>query len=213
MLVSAEARWFWREAPPDGLERWFTQRPLAAGGGKPRTDEYLLDAGQQELGIKKRGDPSERSDTDGIEVKGLVETRTRLQAPIVARVQIWAKWKSSALRIDGLPRIMVRKTRRLRKFDTGGSAVCELALDADEKLIDRSAPLPAIGCHMELVSLEVGDRRARWGAFAFEAFGPLDTVADSLARTIQHLQPIDAALLSGGLELGYPAWLSTEIVS
>jgi hypothetical protein len=213
MLVSAEARWFWREAPPDGLERWFTQRPLAAGGGKPRLDEYLLDPGQQELGTKKRGDPSQRTDRDGVEVKGLVETRACLPAPFAAHVQIWAKWKSSALRIEGLPHIRVCKTRRLRKFDTSGLAPYELALDADEKLVDRSATLPAIGCHMELVSLEVGDQRARWGTFAFEAFGPLDTVAGSLARTIQYLQPLDAAALSGGLELSYPAWLSAEIVS
>ena len=56
MLVSAEARWFWNGAPPRDLERWFAERPIAAGGGTPRVDDYLLDARQQELGIKRRGD-------------------------------------------------------------------------------------------------------------------------------------------------------------
>jgi hypothetical protein len=213
MQVSAEARWFWREAPPDGLERWFVDRPIAAGGGTPRIDEYLLDARQQELGIKTRGDAGGRPGAGGIEVKGLVEIRAPLPPPFPARVQIWTKWTSFALPIDGVPRVTIRKTRRLRKFDTGGPAVRELALDAGEGLIDRSAALPARGCHMELVALEAGDGRARWSTFGFEAFGPLDTIADSLARTIEHVQPVDAAVLAGGLELSYPSWLATEIRS
>jgi hypothetical protein len=212
MVVSAEARWFWRGTPPDDLERWFVQRPIAAGGGTPRLDEYLLDARQQEVGIKRRGAIGEPPDADAIEVKGLVETRLPLPDPFSARVQIWTKWKSPALRFDGLPSIRLRKTRRLRKFDTAGSTVLELALDANEKLVDRAVLLPVLGCHIELVALEVGEVRARWWTLAFEAFGPLNTVEGSLVRTVAAVQPIKSTALSGGLELSYPAWLATEIV-
>ena len=211
MMVSAEARWFWQGNPPDDLERWFELRPIVAGGGVPRLDEYLLDARQKELGIKSRGDIGKRPDADAIEVKGLVETRPPLSEPFPAQVQIWTKWKSPALRIDGLPCIRVWKTRRLRKFDTSGSTVLELALDAKEKLVDRAALLPALGCHIELVALEVGEPRACWWTLAFEAFGPLDTVEESLVRTMADVHPIEPAALSGGLELSYPAWLATEI--
>ena len=210
-MVSAEARWFWRGTPPADLERWFVLRPIAAGGGTLRLDEYLLDARQQELGIKRRGAIGAPPDADAIEVKGLVETRPPLPHPFPARVQIWTKWKSPALRIDGLPCIRVWKTRRLRKFDTAGSTALELALDANEKMLDRAAPLPALGCHIELVALEVGEARARWWTLAFEAFGPLDTVEESLVRTMADVHPIKPAALLGGLELSYPAWLATEI--
>src|SRR5262245_13266412 len=211
MVVSAEARWFWRGRPPDDLERWFVQRPIAPGDGTSRLDEYLIDSRQQELGIKRRGALGEPPDADAIEVKGLVETRAPLPEPLSAKVQIWTKWRSPALRIDGLPAIRVRKTRRLRTFDTAGSTVLELALDANEKLVNRAVLLPEVGCHIELVALEAGEVRALWSTLGFEAFGPLDTVEGSLVRTVAAMPPISSTALSGGLELSYPAWLATEI--
>src|SRR5207253_879281 len=124
-----------------------------------------------------------------------------------SRVQIWGKWTSNSIRIDDLPRIVVRKTRWLRKYDTSGSAVRELELDADEQLHDSATPMPAEGCHMELVALIVGDHDARWWTFGFEAFGRLETVERSLHRAVAHLPPIGREALSGGLELSYPSWL------
>src|ERR1035438_5096441 len=75
MKVSAEIRYFWRGAAPGGLEEWFRSgegQPFPAGGGESRLDEYLRDADQTELSVKRRGEEL------GVEVKG------RFQVPICA---------------------------------------------------------------------------------------------------------------------------------
>src|SRR5258707_15624969 len=115
MLVSAEIRWFWKEDLPPGVEAWFRRGACGPGGGKLRTDEYLVDPMQHELGLKKRDGGR------GIEVKGLVALRAKTAAPLDARVQIWSKWTSDSLTIDHLPRVVVRKIRWLRKYDTEGA--------------------------------------------------------------------------------------------
>src|SRR5579885_588236 len=69
MQVSAEARWFWPGEPPRGFEKWFYNRekhPCPFGGGELRLDTYLLDRGQGEIGVKRRGGRK------GVEIKGLV---------------------------------------------------------------------------------------------------------------------------------------------
>lgn len=203
MLISAELRWFWREKLPPGLEQWFRSGTLAPGGGSSRDDEYLADPLQRELGVKRR------SGKAGVEIKGLVEVRAALPEPFSGRVQIWAKWTSHAITIDHVPRTVVRKTRWLRKYDTSGSAVHELELDAYEQLLDSVATLPERGCNLELVALTIGDRDVRWWTFGFEAFGPLDTVERSLHRVIAHVPPIGRGALAEGMELSYPDWLST----
>lgn len=201
MLNSAEVRWFWRDMLAPGLESWFRSGKPDAGGGTPRTDEYLVDDRQRELGMKKR------AGTSGIEIKGLVAVRPPLPEPFSARVQIWTKWTSQALTIDHLPRKVVRKTRWLRKYDTGGSDIRELALDADERLRDSLAA-PEHGCQLELVALTIDGSADRWWSVGFEAFGTLDTVEDSLRRTIAFVRPLAGEALAGGLELSYPDWLS-----
>lgn len=133
MLISAELRWFWRETLPPGLEQWFRSGTLTPGGGNSRDDEYLVDPLQSELGVKKR------SGMSGIEIKGLVEVRTVLPGPFSGRVQIWTKWTSHVITIDHLPRIVVRKTRWVRKYDTSGSAVHELELDYPLRRPSRAA--------------------------------------------------------------------------
>lgn len=207
MLISAELRWFWKGSLPSVLEEWFRGGAVAPGGGKLRNDEYLLDPLQRELGIKKR------SGRAGIEIKGLVEVRAPLLKPLDGRVQIWTKWTSNALTIDHVPLMVVKKTRWLRKFDTSGSAVRELELDADERLRDEAAPLPEQGCHVELVDLSIGNEREHWSTFGFEAFGPLHSVERSLQRTIACMAPPSPDALAGGLELSYAEWLATAISS
>jgi len=201
MLASAELRWFWPESPPDGLESWFRAGPCAPGGGQPRRDEYLLDPSQTELGIKARGGGR------GVEVKGLVAVGPPLAAPFAGDTQLWVKWTSPALSLVGLPRIAIVKTRWLRKFDTGSANIRELALGADEQLLDRSARLPDRGCHLELVAIEAGGASPRWWTLAFEAFGPFDSVQGSLQRTVAHIANPPPPLGSA-LQLSYPEWLS-----
>jgi hypothetical protein len=84
MLVSAELRWFWKETPPPGLELWYRSGPFPPGGGALRSDEYLLEPSQTELGLKKRG-----GGRGGVEVKGLVSIGTALPEPFDGRIQLW----------------------------------------------------------------------------------------------------------------------------
>ena len=204
MLISAEVRWFWPGSPPPDLETHFRGGAIApGGGGEPRPDEYVIDPDQRELGIKIRpGRP-------GIEIKGLVEVRERLARPFEGRVQVWSKWTSKALTIDHLPRVVVKKRRWLRKFDTSESTIRELALDADERLLDASAPLPDQGCHVELVDVRVGHELEQWSTFGFEAFGPLDTVERSLYRTAAAMPAPGAGTFTQALEMSYPEWLAS----
>jgi hypothetical protein len=196
--VSAEIRWFWQNALPPGLETFFRSGAFPPGGGRPRSDDYLLDTSQIELGLKKRGGK------DGVEIKGLVAVREVCPAPFEGRAQIWSKWISNALTIDQMPRLVVHKTRWLRKFDTSGADVTEVELDAEERPRQSPDRMLECGCHFELVAIQVDERA--WWTVGFEAFGPLDTVEESLARTVKRLAP--APPVPPGLELSYPAWLA-----
>jgi hypothetical protein len=198
VLVSAELRWFWRGGLPPAVEAWFRAAPFPPGGGRPRTDEYLVDPSQIELGVKKRGTEA------GVEVKGLVGPRHTVSVPFSGRVQIWSKWTSEALTIDRLPRVAVEKTRWLRKYDTSGPEVVEIELDDEERPRRSPKELPERGCHFEVVSLRVDGGRMSWASVGFEAFGELSTVENSLDRTLRHVAPETS--LPAGRELSYPAW-------
>jgi hypothetical protein len=202
MLISAELRWFWKDAPPSGLESWFRSGSFPPGGGILRRDEYLLDPSQTELGLKKRGGGS------GVEVKGLIGFGTTIPGPFAARVQLWAKWASKTVSIDHLPRIVAAKTRWVRKFDTTTADIRELVLDASEQPKDRSTSPPECGCLIEFVDIQLGDAQIAWWGLAFEAFGPLDSVQESLRRTTERVAHPTPPSLEGGFELSYPEWFS-----
>ena len=200
MLVSAELRWFWSGGVPPAVDAWFRTAAFPPGGGKPRTDEYLADRNQIDLGVKKRGTKA------GVEVKGLVGRRRAVSVPFSGRVQIWSKWTSEGLTIDHLPRVAVEKTRWLRKYDTSGPEVVEIELDDEERPRRYPDKLPERGCHFEVVSLRVDRAGTLWASVGFEAFGELSDVEDSLDRTLRHVAP--QTDLPAGRELSYPAWLA-----
>jgi hypothetical protein len=147
MELSGEIRWYWQCAGPANLQAWFTGAEFhdcAAGGGNLRTDAYLCDPQQAELGIKLRGRKS------GVEVKGLVAIiadgcRDR---PFTGPVEIWTKWPSNALSLTGASLVLVNKRRWLRKFDNAGAEVREMALGAQELLINEHQ-LPDEGCNVD----------------------------------------------------------------
>ena len=200
MLVSAEIRWFWKAAAPPALESWFRGGPFPPGGGVPRADEYLVDPGQRQLGVKSRGGAA------GVEEKGLIDVRGVLPAPFAGRIQLWSKWRS-AMTIDRQPRVQLHKTRWIRKFDSSGAVVTEVELDAAEQP-RREGERIARGCQFELVAVRVGERPDTWWTLGFEAFGERDTLEDSLRRTVLHLKPTVPSLPEGD-ELSYPEWLDT----
>jgi len=209
MLVSAEIRWFWADLPP-GLESWFRAGPFPPGGGSlpPRLDEYLLDPGQLELGLRKRGLIKK-----GIEVKGLVTTIAQpVQiGPFTARLQVWTKWTSESLRLEGMTTVKTYKVRWLRKFDTSGVNIRELPLDKDEALVNKEDDLPVLGCNVELTSVSLKEGGAKWWTLGYEAFGTLESVDQSLRRTFDHIAVSNAVPLQGGFELSYPAWLNSQL--
>jgi hypothetical protein len=196
LLVSAELRWFWKDALPQDVEQWFRSGEYPPGGGTRRVDEYLVDRDQTELGMKKRGSGK------GVEIKGLVALGRHMTSPFEGRVQVWTKWSSETLTIDHLPRVSIAKTRWLRKYDTTGR-VLEVQLDSSERPV--RAQLLARGCQFELSAVD--HETSHWRSIGFEAFGELNTIEDSLERTLAHLAA-DAPDLSAGLALSYPEWLA-----
>jgi len=199
MEVSAEIRWFWQGTGPTGLHAWFSD--CADGGGIPRTDVYLLDPQQAELGIKLRGGKS------GIEVKGLVATIANgsRHPSFAGPIEIWTKWPSTALSLTGAAVIQVNKTRRLRKFDTAWTPVREVSLDAQEHPSDGQR-LPDEGCDVEYTEISV-DGFPPWVTFGFEAFGLLETVAGNLRSVAARLAQRRPPPFDLGWCASYPLWL------
>lgn len=212
MQLSAEIRWFWPERPPSGLKDWFVNASgdvFAAGGGKPgREDEYLRDPKQVELGIKRRGGGK----ISGIEVKGLVECLGDLAAgPFAGPIELWTKWVSEPLKIDGAPTIRIKKQRWLRKFDAGGSLPKEIELNADEKPV-KDGELPTRGCNVELTYVQIADQGGDWWTLGFEAFGTIATVEADLRAVAAALNQRQPPPLEEGLLASYPMWLKAKVL-
>ena len=204
MEVAAEIRWFWQGVGPRELKEWFTSPCVytcPAGGGNVRTDAYLPDPEQAELGIKLRGTKA------GVEVKGLVATRSEgcHNYPFIGQIEIWTKWSSAALSLSVEGLVLVKKRRWLRKFDCTGPAFREVALDLEELPIG-TCHLPDKGCNVEYTEIS-GTRIGSWVSFGFEAFGTLDTVAVCLRRTAAQLSLLQPPALAGGWNASYPTWL------
>jgi hypothetical protein len=166
----------------------------------PRIDEYLVDRGQPELGVKKRGGGY------GVEIKGLVALGGQLASPLNGRVQIWTKWLSETLTIDHLPLVSVKKTRWLRTFATSASPITEVRVDEPQPLVAPLDRWRLRGCQCELTAVTVDDEPTPWWTVAFEAFGDVETVEDDLHRTLARVAP--PPQLASGLTLSYPEWLA-----
>lgn len=203
MMISAEVRWFWRAAPANGFKDWFLSaqvHPVPIGGGRQRTDDYLGDPGQTELGIKARGGKP------GTEVKGLVARLPDAvpDGPFKAPGELWSKWTTNALELASGQRLSTKKTRWLRKFDTTGSTPRELRLGEDEEPIGE--PRPAAGCNVELTEVLVNGQVV-W-TFGFEAFGDSTTVADQLRAVARALALRNPPAIADAELASYPAWLA-----
>jgi hypothetical protein len=201
MRVTAEIRWFWRGSIPPDFQAWF----VAAGrdwpqGGEPnpRTDSYLCDPAQTELGIKQRGGGI-------VEIKGLIARQQRVHrfAGQSSHVELWAKWGSHALKLGDAPQLEVRKQRWLRSFDVGAGMTVETRGES----VARNA-----GCDVELTSLTLPDGSA-WWTVGFESFGALDRVEADLAKTLAVMAARHPPIVQAGHAAGYPAWLAMVLGS
>lgn len=205
MSISAELRWFWPEAAPHDLAAWFrgaATHQWPAGGGRLRSDTYVVDRGQPELGIKHRGSASIP------ELKqrcGTAQQPCEIE-PFRGAIEFWAKVVPRLglkLPVDTAV-VEVSKRRWLRLFDTHGDTR-QLRLNEDGSPWD-TAYQAIQGCHVELTELELA-LGERWVTLGFESFGPVETLLNSLRASAAWLAQRNAPGLDGAIEASYPAWL------
>jgi hypothetical protein len=208
MQISAESRWFTsNNTAGQSLRDWFFDSAIhgqSPGAGAHRQDDYLCNPSQAEMGIKRRGTQS------GVEIKGLVYVdRTHLRCgPLIANVEIWAKWTSAAMDLSGFETITIRKSRWVRMFDTSKAEPIEIELlDQDPQRMSPS--LPVHGCSVEFTEIEAFGRI--WFTFGLEAFGQLENVDASLRRAAKILALRNPPEVPDLVAASYPQWISNAV--
>ena len=184
MLLSAEIRLFWLHTNPADLEAWFMDASIHGGpanGPENRTDIYLPDPQQTELGIKIRGE------NPGVEVKGLIAkpAGTIAFGGYEIPIEMWSKWSSEALLFDTKWGTELHKTRWLRRFD--------IASDH--------------GCNVEWTIVRTSTGVTHW-TLGFEAFGPLHKIEEILRSTVRRMNDRHSPPAPGAQIFSYPAYLA-----
>lgn len=187
MHVTAELRLWWPHSPPE-VESWWAFCSLPERI-EQRTDIYLRDFEQAEIGIKCRnGDKS----TVGAEVKQIVAQIGEYRGQ---PMELWVKSESPALTIFGLPTIAVHKVRRLRDFGPGGASA--KSESGDE------------ACHVELAEIQCEGEDPSWWTLGFEASGTHGNVKAILLHTLQSVVPqLPGADFASAVAGSFPHWLS-----
>ncbi len=210
MWLSAEVRWFWRDACPEEVRDWFHAGPTApaippGGESSERVDRYLHAKGNTELGVKVRD--VREGQSDDVEIKGLVavvsppDPLAEDAAIPLDQIQIWCKWK--APQVSAADGVLTRKRRWMRRYEVVAARVEELPLYANEE-----APvMPAVGCNLELTEVAVDGHPGAWWTLGFEAFGDLRSAPEALAETFAFLQANGSFPRLRGERLSYPEWL------
>ena len=211
MWLSAEVRWFWRDACPEEVRDWFhtgpTAPPIPPGSeSSGRIDRYLHAKGNTELGVKVR--EASQARPDGVEIKGLVavvdppDPLAEAAAIPLDQIQIWCKWKAPQV-VAASEGVLTRKRRWMRRYEVVAAHVEELPLYANEE-----APvMPAVGCSLELTEVDVDGLSGSWWTLGFEAFGDVRSAQEALVETFAFLQANGAFPRLRGERLSYPEWL------
>jgi hypothetical protein len=195
-----EVRWFFEDALPEAVRRWFEALEDAAGiDQSARTDLYVQPTGpamnvkvrEGRLEVKRRDDIGpDRELTDGVQ----------------ARLETWRKWgfplqPGAAHEAEDDARwIAVRKRRWLRNYRRSKSGV---ALVGENET-------PEAACQVEIS--EIGARGETWWSLCFEAFGATERLEDVLRGTAAHVLAGDVPFtLTPEQAQGYPAWLMAHV--
>lgn len=187
MYVTSELRLWWQHCPAE-LEPWWDSLPQPARS-EERTDLYLSDFDQAEIGIKGRDG---RKRKDGAEIKQLVAKIGDYRGK---PVELWVKSDSPALNIAGLSTIAVHKALQLRDFGADGTP--------SRRQNDDGA------CHVELAEVRCAGAERSWWTLGFEASGALGNVQTILRHTLDSMVPSLAGnAFSSAIAGGYPLWLS-----
>ncbi|MGB7405456.1 MAG: hypothetical protein WA906_07200 [Pacificimonas sp.] len=189
MWKTAELRWWWQGAPDPALAAWLLR------GVTPvedfRTDLYLADTGQADMGIKRRG-------RERVEVKTLCGLPDiALPSNMEGQAELWVKVGTDALTLDDERTLAVGKSRRQRHLGYDDGTWKELG-NVDEA---------AQGISAEIATIDAAE--AKWGTVCLEAWGTDD---DGLARLLQSaitlLGAWPDAVPSPDIVGGYPLWLN-----
>jgi len=196
MLLSAEIRLFWFGQKPANLESWFKDAAIhkcPAAAPEERTDVYLRDPNQMELGVKTRGEKP------GVEVKGLIAkpAGTLEFDAYEIPIELWSKWPSEAFGIDPERGVALHKHRWTRKFDTSQSPPVE----------SRETTL-TMGCNVEWTVVKRANGETCW-TLGFEAFGHLGDVEPSLRSVVHLMSERKPPPAPGAQAMSYPAWIRT----
>lgn len=190
MEISAEVRLWWPASQGDRLTIWFAELSDIDPGGSlslepgnagadPRTDVYLCDPAQPDVGVKIR---SVWTPHEEVEIKSLIDVRNPELA--FGPVTIWVKSGARGLQLDPSRTVATSKFRSLRRYAWDGELLNEVTLDANENALVGGEPTS--GCNVELARVEIqGVETCRY-TVGFEAFGSLETVEPTLRRCVQH---------------------------
>lgn len=184
MHVTAELRLWWPCCHAE-LKSWWAGLPQPARI-EERTDIYLRDLDQTEIGIKCRD-----AKRPGVEIKHLVAMIGNYRGK---PLELWVKSDSPALSISEQPAIAVHKARQLKDFGDGGASA------------GRADYAP---CHIELAEIACEGDGTHWWTLGFEAAGPVENVHTMLQRALQdRLVGLPEGIFSAAKAGGYPFWLA-----
>jgi hypothetical protein len=203
MMLSAEARWFWRGAPPPAFEQWFMEARSfgrEAARREARIDQYLRAPHQQDLGIKQRG-------AGGVEIKGLIARQAAVLAltSLSAPPEIWGKWSAKTLDLSGMSLLSISKQRWMRRFECTPTQMRELSADEDGKRQSDTV----CGCEIELTML-TGPDHSVWWTFGFESHGMLEDIERALTQAVMLVASMSPPQVPTVEPASYPAWLSSQ---
>ncbi|MBV7256095.1 hypothetical protein KCG44_04770 [Pacificimonas sp. WHA3] len=187
MWQTGEIRWWWRGDAPAALEDWVLKgvAPLKDF----RTDLYLADASQTDIGIKRRAGGT-------VEVKmlcGLPDIS--LPAAMDGQAELWVKADGVALPLTDENTLAVGKQRRRRilAFEDGGWRE-----ESSEDDVEA-------GVAVEIADIDIDGER--WTTACLEAFGD-DNVSGLLQAAVTLFGPWPQDMVGPDLVGGYPLWLS-----
>ncbi len=202
MFSTVEVRWFHQGEIPVDIQTWFSQiagkkaEPITQS---PRTDIYLLQNGNANLGVKLR--------------EGRIEIKQRTQefgnatfaSNVVGVVEGWRKWSYLvdptqtnylSARFLGASWQRVSKERSLYSFQISGQNTETV------KMPDYSIG----GCNIELTHIKCNGEV--WWSLGLEAFGDENSNESKLTIAAKYLfSEEQTPTLSAQNSYGYPHWL------
>ena len=204
MLETAEIRWFFKDSAPAAVHEWFAEdRDLSV---EKRTDNYLVFAGCESVGVKLRDvEPGRKSKFEVKAIRGAPEV-VNLRGDVAGRTDSWVKWSYSTSEFDHLPSVVnsetiwlpVQKRRILRTFSIEQGSVQEEPVDDP----------PAAGCNADLVDLQTV--KGAWWTLGFESFGPATDLRSQLhavAKSWFDSRPPPFPLRASD-SIAYPSWVA-----